>query len=197
MDDEFESIEKQIIARTEQLNLTKTKVEDLKNSLIRWLQQVFPSYVDDRMLFIIEHNASEINEVPDEKLSKFKQAVLVAKEKAISRVIDELSKSEDWYSCEKKGIDVGGGLWQIIKSVDKEFIPIFNDFKLRQRGASIFGSSDLVPINLNAFRSEALERINAQLHDVLEEYCGREKGLKDLKNSLAKKKALRRWTSQI
>ena len=88
--DNLEATEKQIIARKEQLNLTKSKIEILKESIIGEFQQLFPQYIDIRLISIVEHNADTINEIPAEKLDEFKKAVLVAKENSIKRVIDEL-----------------------------------------------------------------------------------------------------------
>jgi len=191
--DNLEATEKQIIARKEQLNLTKSKIVTLKESIIEELQQLFPQYVDRRLISIVEHNADTINEIPAEKLDKFKKDVLVAKVNAIKRVIDELSQAQDWLSCEKSGIGIGGRLWQIIKSIEKEFLPIFSELNLKGKGASVFGSSDLTPISLDDFQSDDLIQLNGELTRVLEDFCGKEDGLKELQNSIAKKKALDRW----
>jgi len=191
----LEATEKQIIDRKEQLNLTKSKIESLKESIIEELQQLFPQYIDIRLISIVEHNADTIYEIPEEKFDKFKKDVLVAKVNAIKRVIDELSKAQDWLSCEKSGIGVGGRLWQIIKSIEKEFLPIFSEFNLKGKGASIFGSSDLRPISLDDFHSDELIQLNGELTRVLEDFCGKEDSLKELQNSITKKKALERWTS--
>jgi len=191
--DNLEATEKQIIARKEQLNLTKSKIESLKESIIGEFQQLFPQYIDRRLISIVEHNADTINEIPAEKLDEFKKAVLVAKENSIKRVIDELSKAQEWLSCEKSGIGIGGRLWQIIKSIEKEFLPIFSELNLEGRGASAFGSSDLTPISLDDFQSDDLKQLNTELTRVLEDFCGKENGLKELQHNIAKKKALERW----
>ena len=193
--DNLEATEKQIIARKEQLNLTKSKIVTLKESIIEELQQLFPQYVDRQLISIVEHNADTINEIPAEKLDKFKKDVLVAKVNAIKRVIDELSQAQDWLSCEKSGIGIGGRLWQIIKSIEKEFLPIFSELNLKGRGASAFGSSDLTPISLDDFQSDDLKQLNIELTRVLEDFCGKENGLKELQHNIAKKKALERWES--
>jgi len=117
-----ETFDKQIMARKEQLKLTKLKVEGLKESIITKLEPIFPSYIDGQIISIVKFNANIINEIPKEKLVEFKKAVSVAKENAIKRVLGELSESKDWFSCEKRGIDIGGGLWHIIKSIEKEAI---------------------------------------------------------------------------
>ena len=193
LNDQLEAFEKQIIARKEQLNLTKNKIENLKASMIGEFKQIFPQYIDRQLISIIESNANIINEIPEEKLDKFRKDVLVAKENSIKRIIDELSKSVEWYSCEKRGMDIGGGLWKIIKSIEKEFLPIFSELDLKARGRSVFGGSDLTPLNLDDFESIELKRLNEDLINILEDYCGKEDGLKELQNNIAKKKALDRW----
>lgn len=193
MSDNIGAFEKQIIARKEQLNLSKSKVERLKVSIIEELQQIFPRYIERQLISIVEYNANTINEIPAEKLDEFKKAVSVAKENAIKRVIDELSKSQEWFSREKRGIGIGGKLWQIIKSIEKEFLPIFSELNLKGRGLSVFGSSDLAPINLDAFQSDELKQLNEELTKILEDYCGKEDGLKELQNKIARKKALEKW----
>jgi len=191
----LEATEKQIIARKEQLNFTKSKIVNLKESIIEELQQLFPQYIDRRLISIVEHNVDTINEIPAEKLDKFKKDVLVAKENAIKRVIDELSKAQDWLSCEKSGIGIGGRLWQIIKSIEKEFLPLFDELNLKGRGTSAFGSSDLTPISLDDFQSDELIQLNGELTRILEDFSGKEDSLKELQNSIAKKNALERWTN--
>ena len=187
------SFENQIVARKEQLNMTKRKVDRIKESIMEEFQHVFPSYVDTQIISTVKHNADIINETPAEKLDEFKKSVSVAKERAIKRVTDELSESQDWFSCEKRGIDVGGGLWHIIKSIEKEFRPIFNDLKLRSSGSSVMGATDLMPLNLDAFQSEGLRQLNGELIKILEDYCSKEEGLKQLQNSFSEKKAVERW----
>jgi len=103
---ETDTFDKQIMARKERLNLTKRKVEGLKESIMVELQDLFPLYVDTQIISSIKHNANIINEIPAEKLAEFKKAVLIAKENSIKRVMDELLKSPEWFSCEKRGIDV-------------------------------------------------------------------------------------------
>jgi len=192
---ETDIFDKQIMARKEQLNLTKRKVEGLKESIIVELQHLFPLYVDTQIIASVKHNANIINEIPTEKLAAFKKAVLIAKENSIKRVLDELLKSQEWFSCEKRGIDIGGGLWYIIKSIEKEFQPLFVDLKFKKRGASVMGATDLTPLNLAAFESEELKQLNHELIKILEDYCGKKDSLKDLQNSFIEKKALERWTS--
>ncbi len=187
------SFENQIVARKEQLNMTKRKVDRIKESIMEEFQHTFPSYVDAKIISTVKHNADIINETPAEKLDEFKKSVSVAKERAIKRVTDELSESQDWFSCEKRGIDVGGGLWHIIKSIEKEFRPIFNDLKLRSSGSSVMGATDLMPLNLDAFQSEGLRQLNGELIKILEDYCSKEEGLKELQNSFSEKKAVERW----
>jgi len=188
-----DNFDKQIMARTEQLNLTKRKVEGLKESVITELQYLLPLYVDTQIISSVKHNANIINEIPAEKLAKFKKAILIAKENSIKRVLDELLESQEWLSCEKRGIDVGGGLWHIIKSIEKEFQPLFSDLKFKKRGGSVMGATDLAPLNLAAFESEELERLNHELIKILEDYCGKKDSLKDLQNSFIENKALERW----
>jgi len=89
------------MARKEQVNLTKHKIEILRESIIDEFRHIFSSYIDAKMISIIKYNADIINEIPAEKLTEFKKAVLVAKENSIKRVIDEISESQDWFSCEK------------------------------------------------------------------------------------------------
>jgi len=93
----------------------------------------------------------------------------------------------------KRGIDVGGGLWYIIKSIEKEFLPLFRDLKFKKSGASVMGATDITPLNLAAFESEELERLNHELIKILEDYCGKVDSLKDLQNSFTENKALERW----
>ena len=193
MTDDHEAIKKKIIARKVQLSLSENKVTRLKESIIVELQQIFPQYIERQLISIVEYNANIINETPAEKLDEFKKAVSVAKEKAIKRVIDELSKSEEWFSCEKGGIDIGGGLWSIIKSVEKEFLPSFSELRLKSKGLTVYGSSDLTPLNLGVFQSDELKRLNEELTKNLEDYCGKADNLKKLQNNIAKKKALERW----
>jgi len=190
---ETDIFDKQILARKEQLSLTKRKVEGLKESIMAELQHLFPLYVDTQIISSIKHNANIVNEIPAEKLAEFKKAVLVAKENAIKRVMDELLESQEWFSCEKRGIDIGGGLWYIIKSIEKEFRSLFSDLKFKKRGASVMGTTDLTPLNLAAFQSEELERLNQELIKILEDYCGKVDSLKDLQNGFTEKKALERW----
>ena len=173
--------------------MTKRKVDRIKESIMEEFQHIFPSYVDAQIISTVKHNADIINETPAEKLDEFKKSVSVAKERAIKRVTDELSESQDWFSCEKRGIDVGGGLWHIIKSIEKEFRPIFNDLKLRSSGSSVMGATDLMPLNLDAFQSEGLRQLNGELIKILEDYCSKEEGLKQLQNSFSEKKAVERW----
>jgi len=188
-----DTFDKQIMARKEQLSLTKRKVESLKESIIVELQHLFPLYVDTQIITSIKHNATIVNEIPAEKLAEFKKAVLVAKENAIKRVMDELLESKEWFSCEKRGIDVGGGLWYIIKSIEKEFLPLFSDLKFKKRGASVMGATDLTPLNLAAFESDELGRLNQELIRILEDYCGKKDGLMELQNSFTENKAVERW----
>jgi len=189
----IDTFDKQIMARKEQLSTTKQKVETLKESIIAELQSVFPSYVDTQIISIVKHNANIINEIPVEKLDEFKKAVLAAKENAIKRVTDELLESQEWFSCEKRGIDIGGGLWYVIKSIEKEFLPLFSDLKFKKRGASVIGATDLTPLNLDAFKSVELRRLNGELLKILEDYCSKEDGLKQLQTNLTENKALERW----
>jgi len=188
-----DTFDKQIMARKEQLSLTKRKIEGLKESTMVELQHIFPSYVDAQIITSIKHNANIINEIPAEKLAEFKKAVLIAKENAIKRVLDELLESQEWFSCEKRGIDVGGGLWHIIRSIEKEFQPLFNDLKFKKRGASVMGTTDLTPLNLEALQSEELQRLNQELIKILEDYCGKKDSLKQLQNGFTENKALDRW----
>ncbi len=181
------------MARKEQVNLTKHKIEILRESIIDEFRHIFSSYIDAKMISIIKYNASIINEIPAEKLTEFKKAVLVAKENSIKRVIDEISESQDWFSCEKRGIDIGGGLWRNIKSIEKEFLPLFNDLNLKRKGASVLGATDLTPLNLDAFQSKELLRLNDELNKILEDYCSKEDSLKELQNSFIEKKAVERW----
>jgi len=181
------------MARKEQVNLTKHKIEILRESIIAEFQHIFSSYIDAKMISIIKYNADIINEIPAEKLAEFKKAVLVAKENSIKRVIDEISESQDWFSCEKRGIDIGGGLWRNIKSIEKEFLPLFNDLNLKRKGASVLGATDLTPLNLDAFQSKELQRLNDELNKILEDYCSKEDSLKELQNSFIEKKAVERW----
>jgi len=97
-----DSSDKQIMSRKEQLSLTKRKVEGLKESILAVLQNLFPEYVETQIISSIKHNANIVNEIPAEKLAEFKKDVLVAKENAIKRVMDELLESQEWFSCEKK-----------------------------------------------------------------------------------------------
>jgi len=185
--------DKQIMARKEQLNLTIHKVEGLKESIMAELQHLFPLYLDTQIISSVKHNANIVNEIPAEKLEEFKKAVLIAKENSIKRVMDELLESPEWFSCEKRGIDVGGGLWYILKSIEKEFLPLFRDLKFKKRGASVMGATDLTPLNLAALQSEELERLNQELIKILEDYCGKMDSLKDLQNSFSENKAVDRW----
>jgi len=187
-----DSSDQQIMARKEQLNLTKRKVESLKESIIMELQHLLPLYLDTQIISSVKHNANIINEIPKEKLEEFKKGVLVAKENALKRIMDELLASPEWFSCEKRGIDVGGGLWYIIKSIEKEFLPLFSDLKFKKRGGSVMGATDLTPINLAALQSEELERLNQELIKILEDYCGKMEILKGLQNSFTENKALER-----
>ena len=116
-----------------------------------------------------------------------------AKEDAIKRVMGELTEYQSWISCEKTGIGMGGELWNIIRSIEKEFLPYFSDLKFQSRGTSMFGSSDLVPLNLISFESVEIEQLSNELIKISEDYCGKEEGLKELQNNIAKKKALDRW----
>jgi len=192
-----DAFDKQIMARKEQLNLTKRKVEGLKESIMAELHHLFPLYVDTQIISSIKHNANIVNEIPAEKLADFKKAVLIAKENAIKRVLDELLESQEWFSCEKRGVDVGGGLWHIIKSIEKEFLPLFRDLKFKKRGASVMGATDLTPLNLAAFESEELQRLNQELIKILEDYCGKVDSLKDLQNRFTENKAVERWQNPI
>lgn len=188
-----DTFDKQIMARKEQLSLTKRKAENLKESIIVELQHIFPLYVDTQIISCIKHNANIVNEIPAEKLAEFKKGVLVAKENAIKRVMDELLESQEWFSCEKRGIDVGGGLWYVIKSIEKEFLPLFSDLKFKKRGASVMGATDITPLNIAALQSEELEQLNQELIKILEDYCGKMDSLKELQNSFTENKALERW----
>jgi len=188
-----DTFDKQIMARKEQLNLTKRKVEGLKQSIMVELQHLFPLFVDTQIISSVKHNANIINEIPGEKLDEFKKAVLIAKKNSIKRVMDELLESQEWFSCEKRGIDVGGGLWYILKSIEKEFLPLFSDLKFKKRGASVMGATDLTPLNLAAFESEELQRLNQELIKILEDYCGKVDSLKNLQNSFTENKAVDRW----
>ena len=190
---ETDAFDKHIMSRKEQLSLTKRKVESLKESIIVELQHLFPLYVDVQIISCIKHNANIVNEIPAEKLAEFKKAVLVAKENAIKRVMDELLESQEWFSCEKRGIDVGGGLWYVIKSIEKEFLPLFSDLKFKKRGASVMGATDITPLNLAALQSEELQQLNQELIKILEDYCGKVDSLKDLQNSFTENKAVDRW----
>ena len=190
---ETDTFDKQIMARKEQLSLTKRKVESLKESIIVELQHLFPLYVDTQIISCIKHNANIVNEIPAEKLAEFKKGVLVAKENAIKRVMDELLESQEWFSCEKRGIDVGGGLWYVIKSIEKEFLPLFSDLKFKKRGASVMGATDITPLNIAALQSEELVQLNQELIKILEDYCGKLDSLKELQNSFTENKALERW----
>lgn len=190
---ETDTFDKQIMARKEQLSLTKRKVESLKESIMAELQHLFPLYVDTQIISSIKHNANIINEIPAEKLAEFKKGVLVAKENAIKRVMDELLESQEWFSCEKRGVDVGGGLWYVIKSIEKEFQPLFSDLKFKKRGASVMGATDITPLNIAALQSEELEQLNQELIKILEDYCGKVDSLKQLQNSFLENKALERW----
>jgi len=181
------------MARKEQLSLTKRKVESLKESIMAELQHLFPLYVDTQIISSVKYNANIVNEIPAEKLAEFKKAVLIAKENAIKRIFDELLESKEWFSCEKRGIDIGGGLWHIIKSIEKEFLPLFRDLKFKKRGASVMGATDMTPLNLAAFQSEELEQLNQELIKILEDYCGKMDSLKNLQNSFTENKALDRW----
>ena len=90
-------------------------------------------------------------------------------------------------------IDVGGGLWAIIKSIEKEFRPLFSDLKFKKRGASVMGTTDLTPLNLAAFESDELQQLNQELIKILEDYCGKVDSLKQLQNGFTENKALDRW----
>ena len=46
---------------------------------------------------------------------------------------------------------------------------------------------------MDDFESIELKRLNEDLINILEDYCGKEDGLKELQNNIAKKKALDRW----
>ncbi len=173
--------------------MTKRKVDRIKESIMEEFQNIFPLYVDAQIISTVKNNADIINETPAEKLDEFKKSVSVTKERAIKRVTDELSESPGWFSCEKRGIDVGGGLWPIIKSIEKEFRPLFNDLKLRSSGSSVMGATDLMPLNLDAFQSEGLRQLNGELIKILEDYCSKEEGLKELQNSFSEKIAVERW----
>ncbi len=190
---ETDTFDKQIMARKEQLSLTKRKVESLKESIMAELQHLFPLYVDTQIISSVKYNANIVNEIPAEKLAEFKKAVLIAKENAIKRVLDELLESKEWFSCEKRGIDIGGGLWYIVKSIEKEFLPLFRDLKFKKRGASVMGATDITPLNLAAFQSQELEQLNQELIKILEDYCGKMDSLKDLQNGFTENKALDRW----
>ncbi len=181
------------MARKEQVNLTKRKIESLRESIIDEFRNILSSYIDAKIISIIKYNASIINEIPAEKLTEFKKAVSVAKENSVKRVIGEISESQDWFSCEKRGIDIGGGLLRNIKSIEKEFLPLFNDLNLKRKGASVLGATDLTPLNLDAFQSKELHRLNDELLKILEDYCSKEDGLKQLQTNLTEKKALERW----
>ncbi len=194
---ETDTFDKQIMARKEQLNLTKRKVEGLKESIIGEFQYLFPLFVDTQIISSIKHNANIVNEIPAEKLAEFKKAVLIAKENAIKRVLGELLESQEWFSCEKRGIDVGGGLWHIVKSIEKEFQPLFSDLEFKKRGASVMGATDLTPLNLAAFESEEIERLNHELIKILEDYCGKIDSLKQLENGFTENKALDRWQNTV
>jgi len=188
-----DTFDKQIMARKEQVNITKRKIESLRESIIDEFRNILSSYIDAKIISIIKYNAKIINEIPAEKLVEFKKAVLVAKENAIKRVTDELSESQDWFSCEKRGIDLGGGLWRNIKSIEKEFLPLFNDLNLKRKGSAVLGATDLTPLNLDAFQSKELHRLNDELLKILEDYCSKEDSLKELQNSFTEKKAVERW----
>ena len=188
-----DTFDKQIMARKEQLSLTKRKIEGLKESVMVELQHLFPLYVDAQITTSIKHNANIINEIPAEKLAEFKKAILIAKEDAIKRVLGELLESQEWFSCEKRGIDVGGGLWHIIRSIEKEFQPLFSDLKFKKRGASVMGTTDLTPLNLEALQSKELLQLNQELIKILEDYCGKKDSLKQLQNGFTENKALDRW----
>ncbi len=187
------TFDKQIMARKEQVDLTKRRVESLKESIIAELQHLFPSYIDAQIISIVKYNANIINEIPAKKLAEFKKAVSVAKENATKRVIDELSESQDWFSCEKRGIDIGGGLWRIIKSIEKEFLPLFNDLNIKRSGTSVMGVTDLTPLNLDALKSEELKQFNDELIKILEDYCSKEESLKQLQNGFLENEAIERW----
>ena len=187
------TFDKQIMARKEQVDLTKRRVESLKESIIAELQHLFPSYIDAQIISIVKYNANIINEIPAKKLAEFKKAVSVAKENATKRVIDELSESQDWFSCEKRGIDIGGGLWRIIKSIEKEFLPLFIDLNIKRSGTSVMGVTDLTPLNLDALKSEELKRFNEELIKILEDYCSKEESLKQLQNGFSENEAVERW----
>ena len=73
-----DTFDKQIMARKEQVNITKRKIESLRESIIAEFQHIFSSYIDAKMISIIKYNADIINEIPAEKLTEFKKAVLVA-----------------------------------------------------------------------------------------------------------------------
>ena len=57
-------------------------------------------------------------------------------------------------------------------------------------------ASDLTPLNLDAFQSDELQRLNEELIKILEDYCGKEDGLKQLQNSFSENKAVERWQNQ-
>ena len=187
------TFDKQIMARKEQVDLTKRRVESLKESIIAELQHLFPSYIDAQIISIVKYNANIINEIPAKKLAEFKKTVSVAKENATKRVIDELSESQDWFSCEKRGIDIGGGLWRIIKSIEKESLPFFNDLNIKPSGTSVMGVTDLTPLNLDTLKSEELKRFNDELIKILEDYCSKEESLKQLQNGFSENEAVERW----
>ncbi len=149
--------------------------------------------MDAQIISIVKYNANIINEIPAEKLAEFKKAVSVAKENSVKRVIDELSESQDWFSCEKRGIDIGGGLWRNIKSLEKEFLPLFNDLNLKRSGTSVLGATDLTPLNLDTFQSKELQRLNEELLKILEDYCSKEDSLKELQNGFSENKAVEKW----
>jgi len=79
--------------------------------------------------------------------------------------------------------------WRNIKSIEKEFLPLFNDLNLKRKGASVLGATDLTPLNLDAFQSKELLRLNDELIKILEDYCSKEDSLKELQNSFIEKKA--------
>ncbi len=181
------------MARKEQVDLTKRKVERLKESIIAEFQHIFPSYIDAQIISTVKYNANIINEIPAEKLAEFKKAVSAAKDNSVKRVLGELSESQDWFSCEKRGIDIGGGLWRNIKSLEKEFLPFFNDLNLKRRGASVLGATDITPLNLDAFQSTELQRLNEELIKILDDYCSKEESLKQLQNGFSENEAVERW----
>ena len=55
------------------------------------------------------------------------------------------------------------------------------------------GATDISPLNLSDFKSEELKRLNEDLLKILEDYCGKEEGLKQLQKSVTEEKALERW----